>query len=552
MKSQSRLRTCGLSRRSLIRAGAGTAGLLAMPAILRLGARSAYAADAKSVVTVAPEVDLKIFDPIWTTATISSTYGYLVYDTLFSVNMKLEPKPQMVERYDADDDGLTHRFMLRDGLKWHDGTAVTARDCVASIRRWAARFGEAKIMMERTQSLDATDEKTFVLKLKEPFGPVLQTLGNPIQVAFMMPEKVAETDPFTQITSKVGSGPFIFVPEEWQPGARVVFRKNPDYKPRSEPCDGYTGGKVVHVERVEWTVIPDAAVQTAALTTGELDYLTNPVADQVRQMRNIPTITVGFLDPLGWQFHIRMNSLNPPFNNAKARQAVQMLVESRQEAYLSATGQTGDLGKVCLAPFVCGSPNETMVGTENFRTYDPDKIKALFKEGGYNGEPIVLMDPTDQQNLHFLALVLNEHLKELGINVDLQSMDWATLVGRRAVKAAPAQDRGGWNIFPTAWPSSSMMDPILNAPLDSSCDQKNWFGWPCDETMQKLRLDYLAVRNAEDRKKVVEQIQLRFLDQAPYAYAGQYFPPIAYRKDRLKGVIGMVSPVFWNMEKFSA
>ncbi len=262
--------------------------------------------------------------------------------------------------------------------------------------------------------------------------------------------------------------------------------------------------------------------------------------------------TCGFLDPVGWQFHIRMNSLNPPFNNPKARQAVQMLVESRQEAYLSATGQTGDLGKVCLAPFVCGSPNETMVGTEKFQKYDPDKIKALFKEGGYTGEPVVLMDPTDQQNLHFLALVLNEHLKEVGINVDLQAMDWSTLVGRRSVKAPPSQDRGGWNIFPTAWPSSAMMDPIINAPLDSSCDGKNWFGWPCDEAMQKLRLDYLGARNADERKKLVELIQLRFLEEAPYAYAGQYFPPIAYRKDRLKGVIGMVSPVYWNMEKISA
>jgi peptide/nickel transport system substrate-binding protein len=553
MKSQSRQLTSGLTRRTLIRAGAGTAGLLAMPAILRLSARSAYAdADPKSILKVAPEVDLKVFDPIWTTATITSTYGYLVYDTLFSVNMKLEPKPQMVERYDADDDGLTHKFVLRDGLKWHDGTAVTAKDCVASIRRWAARFGEARIMMERTASLDATDDKTFVLKLKEPFGPVLQTLGNPIQVAFMMPQKVAETDPFTQITTKIGSGPFIFVEEEWRPGARVVFRKNPDYKARSEPCDGYTGGKAVHVERVEWTVIPDSAVQTAALTTGELDYLTNAVPDQVRQMRSNPNIATGPIDPLGWQLHIRMNSLNPPFNNAKARQALQMLVVSRQEDYLSATGYTGDLGKACLSPFVCGSPNELTTGTERFQKYDPERIKALFKEGGYNGEPIVLMDPTDQPSLHPQALVLSEQLKDVGVNVDLQAMDWAALVGRRSIKAAPSQDRGGWNIFPTAWPSSAMMDPIINAPIDSSCDQKNWFGWPCDEKMQKLRLDYLAARSADDRRKVMEQIQAEFFEEAPYAYAGQYFPPIAYRKDRLKGVIGMVSPVFWNLEKFAA
>ncbi|HKX09307.1 MAG TPA: ABC transporter substrate-binding protein [Stellaceae bacterium] len=553
MKRHVRQHKTGFTRRTLIRAGAGTAGLLAMPAILRLSARSAYAdADPKSIVKVAPEVDLKVFDPIWTTATVTTTYGYLVYDTLFSVNMKLELKPQMVERHEADDDGLTYRFMLRDGLKWHDGTAVTAKDCVASIRRWAARFGEAKIMMERAASLDATDEKTFVLKLKEPFGPVLQTLANPIQVAFMMPQKVAETDPFTQITTKIGSGPFIFVEEEWKPGARVVFRKNPDYKPRSEPSDGYTGGKAVHVERVEWTVIPDAAVQSNALAAGELDYLTNAVPDQVPQLRSNPNITVGILDPLGWQLHIRMNSLNPPFNNAKARQALQMLVVSRQEDYLSATGYTGDMGKACLSPFVCGSPNELKTGTERFQKFDPGKIKALFKEGGYNGEPIVLMDPTDQPSLHPQALVLAEQLKEVGVNVDLQAMDWATLVGRRSIKAPPSQDHGGWNIFPTAWPSSAMMDPIINAPIDSSCDQKNWFGWPCDDKMQKLRLDYLAARNADDRKKVLEQIQTEFFEEAPYAYAGQYFPPMAYRKDRLKGVIGMVNPVFWNMEKFSA
>ena len=553
MKHHARPHKTGFTRRTLIRAGAGTAGLLAMPAILRLSARNAYAdADPKSIVKVAPEVDLKVFDPIWTTATITTTYGYLVYDTLFSVNMKLEPKPQMVERYDADDDGLTHKFMLRDGLKWHDGTAVTAKDCVASIRRWAARFGEAKIMMERAASLDATDDKTFVLKLKEPFGPVIQTLANPIQVAFMMPQKVAETDPFTQITTKVGSGPFIFVEEEWKPGARVVFRKNPDYKPRSEASDGYTGGKIVHVERVEWTVIPDAAVQSNALAAGELDYLTNAVPDQVPQLRSNPNITVGILDPLGWQLHIRMNSLNPPFNNAKARQAVQMLVVSRQQDYLSATGYIGDMGKACLAPFVCGSPNELKLGTERFQKYDPEKIKALFKEGGYNGEPIVLMDPTDQPSLHPQALVLAEQLKEVGVNVDLQAMDWATLVGRRSIKAPPSQDHGGWNIFPTAWPASAMMDPIINAPIDSSCDQKNWFGWPCDEKMQKLRLDYLAARHDDDRKKILEQIQTEFFEEAPYAYAGQYFPPIAYRKDRLKGVIGMVNPVFWNLEKFAA
>ncbi len=535
-----------LTRRGVIRAGAGA---LAMPAVLRFGSGGAFAQGSRATVKVAPEVDLKIFDPVWTTATITSTHGYMVYDTLFSVDSKYDVKPQMVEKYEASADGLTHNFRLRDGLGFSDGSPVTSRDCIASIKRWAARFGKAKIMMDRAQSLTAIDEKSFSLKLKEPFGPVLETLGAVSPVLFVMREKEADTDPFTQVTEVVGSGPFRWVKEEWQPNNRVVYTKNPNYKPRSEPADGYAGGKVVKIERVEWHVIPDPSVQSAALVAGELDYLTNPIADQVRQMRTNPNIAIGFLDPLGWQFHFRFNSLNKPFDNPKVRQAIQMVIESRQEDYLAATGQTGDLGRVCLTPFVCGSPNGTMVGTERFAKYEPERIKALLREGGYNGEPIVLMDPTDQVNLHLIAQVLDGHLRELGVKSDLQSMDWSTLVTRRSIKASPQADRGGWNIFPTAWPSAIMMDPVLNAPLESTCEQKNWFGWPCDEEMEKLRVEYLAVTAEAQRKALMDKIQLRFFDQAPYAYAGQYFPPIAYRKDRLKGVVGILSPVYWNMEK---
>jgi len=444
---------------------------------------------------------------------------------------------------------VTWRFELRGGLGWHDGTAVTARDCVASIRRWAVRSASGKTMMERAERIDAVDDKSFVLKFKEPFGLVPETMGR--SLAFMMREKDAETDPYTQIKSTIGSGPFMFLPDEWQPGAHVAYRRNSDYRPRVEPADGYAGGKLARVERVEWTIIPDPATATAALISGEMDYLTTPVADNLPLMRADPNVAIGVLDPLGWQFHIRMNSLAKPFDNAKARQGLQMLVESQQEAYLAATGMTGELGKVCLAPFICGSPNESMTGTEPFASYDPDKIRSLFKEAGYDGAPMVLMDPTDQQNLHMLAQVLNEHMKKVGLNVDLQAMDWSTLVSRRAIKTAPAQDRGGWHIFPTAWPSATMMDPFLNPPLDTSCDGKNWFGWPCDDELARLRLAYIAAKDDAERHRTVEAIQHRFLEAAPYAYAGQYFPPIAYRKDRLRGVIGLAAPVYWNMEKFA-
>jgi peptide/nickel transport system substrate-binding protein len=536
-----------ITRRTVLRTGAALGVAVGVPAIS--GIRHASAADL-ATLKVIPEVDLKILDPVWTTATVTSTHGLLVYDTLFGMDRKQQVHPQMVEKFGRDEDGLTWHFTLRDGLGWHDGTPVTAKDCVASIRRWAARFGLATIMMQRTERLDALDDKNFILKLKEPFDPVPQTLGNPTQIAFMMPAKIAETDPFTQIKTAIGSGPFMFLADEWVPGAKVAYQRNPNYKSRSEPADGYSGGKVAHLERVEWTVIPEPGTAAAALATGEMDYWTNPAADNLPQLKGDPNVTLAMLDPLGWQLHVRFNSLAKPFDNAKMRQAIQMLIETQQQDYLNATGYTGDLGKACLAPFVCGSPNESEVGLERFKKYDPDKIKALLKEGGYTGQPIVLMDPTDQAHLHMVAQVLNEHMKKVGINADLQSMDWSTLVSRRAVKDPPPA-AGGWHVFPTAWPSSAMMNPVVNAPLDTNCAGKNWFGWPCDEELAKARVAYLAAKNDEQRHNAIDAIQLRFLDSAPYAYAGQFFPPVAYRKDRMKGPIGLGGPAFWNIEKFA-
>jgi len=535
-----------ISRRELIKTGAGMASVAAMPAVIR---RRAYATEASGTVKVVPEVDLKVLDPVWTTALITGTHAFLVYDTLFAADRNYQVHPQMVEAYERDEEGLSWRFKLRDGLGFHDGTPVTARDCVASIRRWAVRSIPGKAMMERADRLDVVDDDDFILKLKEPFGLVPETLAR--SICFVMRTKEAETDPYTQIKTAIGSGPFVFLADEWRPGARVAYRRNPNYRPRSEPASGYAGGKVAKVERVEWTVIPDSATATAALIAGEVDYLTTPVVDNLPLMRASPNIAIGLLDPLGWQFHIRMNSLAAPFDKAKARQGLQMLIESQQEAYLAATGMTGELGKTCLAPFVCGSSNESMTGTEPFATYDPGKIQSLFKEAGYNGEPLVLMDPTDQSNLHLLAQVLSEHMKKAGLNVDLQAMDWSTLVSRRAIKTPPPSDRGGWHIFPTAWPCAAMMDPFLNPPLDTGCDGKNWFGWPCDEELARLRLTYIAAKDDEQRRRTVEAIQRRFFEAAPYAYAGQFFPPVAYRKDRLRGVIGLAAPVYWNMEKFA-
>src|SRR6195256_2058752 len=211
-------------------------------AALALLALPCGAASAKVTLKAVMHSDVKIVDPIWTTAYITRNHGYMIYDTLFGMDEKGEIKPQMVDKYDESADKLTYTFTLRDGLIWHDGAPVTADDCIASIKRWAARDALGQKLMSFVDSMTAQDAKTFTVKLKEPTGLLTFGLAKPSSnVPFMMPKRVADTDPNTQISDFTGSGPFVFKKDEWKPGDKTVYIKNDKYKPRSEPASGFAG-----------------------------------------------------------------------------------------------------------------------------------------------------------------------------------------------------------------------------------------------------------------------------------------------------------------------
>src|SRR6185312_15168262 len=178
---------------------------------------------------------------------------YMVWDTLFAMDEKLQVQPQMVDRWELSLDRLTYTFTLRDGLKWHDGQSVTSADCIASLKRWGAKDFMGQKLLSFVDRMEALNDKTFRLILKEPYGLVLDSLAKPgSSVPFMMPKRIAETDPGTQIKEIVGSGPFIFKKDEWKPGEKIVYVRNPDYVPRAEPPSGLAGGKIAKVDRVEW------------------------------------------------------------------------------------------------------------------------------------------------------------------------------------------------------------------------------------------------------------------------------------------------------------
>jgi peptide/nickel transport system substrate-binding protein len=322
-----------------------------------LGMLSAVPATAESTLRLVAHSDLKVLDPIWTTAFITRNHGYMIYDVLFAKDAKGDVKPQMVDKYEVSPDKMTWTFTLRPGLEWTDGKPVTAEDCVASIRRWAARDALGQQLMGATGELKVLDEKSFRLSLKEPFGLVLDALGKPSSnVPFMMPKRVAETDPNKQIDDYTGSGPFMFKRDEWKPGEKIVYLKNPRYKPRDEPPSMLAGGKVAKVDRVEWLAITDPATAANALIAGEIDIIEVPPPDLFPMLKADKNIALYGWNQAGSQIIMRMNHLHPPFDNLKARQA--LMYSIAQEDFLRAQVGDPEIYRVCNAPLVCGSKYE--------------------------------------------------------------------------------------------------------------------------------------------------------------------------------------------------
>jgi peptide/nickel transport system substrate-binding protein len=514
-------------------------------ALLLAVALAPAAVRAEKVLRVVPHADLKILDPYATTATITLMHGQMVYDQLFSWNEKLEPKPQMVEHYEISPDKLAYTFTLRPGLKFHDGQPVTTRDVIASLKRWMTRDVLGQAMNPFVEEMKAENDKTFVLRLKQPFAFVETAFAISAGTApVIMREQDALTDPFKSITTAIGSGPFKFVDAEWNPGAKTVYVKNPDYVPRSDPPDGNAGAKLAKVDRVEWVVLPDPFTKSSAIQRGEVDIIDQLPNDQIPVLEKNKEIRLDRTSHLASIGYIRPNHLYPPFDNPKVRQALALAVS--QEEYLSAAFGDERWWRQCFSFFVCGSPNETEAGSEPYQKQDLARAKQLLQEAGYKGEKVVLINTHEIASIGALGDVTANNLKKLGFNVEIADSDWGTLVARRAKKDAP--DKGGWNLFHTTSGGASVHSPITNFTIDSGCGRTNWFGWPCDEEAEKLRTAYLTAPDETARRAILVQLHRRLWESLPTIPIGQYVTPYAARAN-VRGILHSSPIVFWNVDK---
>jgi peptide/nickel transport system substrate-binding protein len=516
----------------------GGAALLAAPNIAK--------AQGKSVLKFVPAADLSVLDPVWTTSYQSRDHGFLVFDTLYGLDHAFQPQPQMAAGSVTEDGGKTWRITLREGLAFHDGAKVLARDAAASIKRWGARDGFGQALLAASDEIGAPDDRTILFRLKAPFPLLPDALAKtPPSMCPIMPERLAMTDPFKQLTEMIGSGPYRYKADERVPGALVVYERNAAYLPRSEGVsEGTAGPKIAHFERIEWRIIPDAATASAALQRGEIDWWLTPVTDLLPVLRKQSGIRVETIVPTGFMATMRFNHMQPPFNNPAIRRA--LLGAVTQADYM--TGMVGENREFWRDNVGYFCPNTPMASDEGLDALtsprDFDRVKRALAEAGYAGETVVILTPTDIASSFAMAQIMAEMLRKVGMTVDAPTMEWASVVQRR-VKTDPVA-QGGWSAFHTNWAALDMLNPAGHVFLRGN-GKAAAPGWPDSPRIEALRNEWFAAPDEPAQRSIARQLQRQAFEDVPYIPLGQYFIPTSYRAD-LTGIIHG-NPVFWNVRR---
>ncbi|GGC44871.1 substrate-binding protein [Siccirubricoccus deserti] len=523
-----------MHRRSLLQ---GSALALAAP-------RLAAAQSSARTLRFVPAGSLGTIDPVAATTTVTRNHGLMVYDTLFGLGKDFRPKPQMAAQHEVSADGLAHSITLRPELRFHDGEPVRARDCIASIARWSKRDMLGQRLDALLQEMRAPADDRIEILLKKPWPGLAWALGKPAaNICAIMPERLARTDPVTPVTEAIGSGPFRFRQAEWVPGSFVVYERNTHYVPRDEPADFLAGGKPVHFDRVEWRILPDPAAAAAALQANEIDWWETPLADLLPVLRGSRDIAIEVVNGAGALGMLRFNHLHPPFDNPAVRRAILPAIEQR--AFMAAAlGEDQAQWQVPAGAFTPGTPLANDAGLEVLTgPRDPEAAKRALAAAGYRNRKVVILSPGDFPTLGALAAVAADTLRRIGMNVDLQVMDWGTLVQRRAKKDPPEQ--GGWNIFCTTWEGFEVSVPGSHQPLRGNA---GWIGWATSPRREALREAWFEAADLPAAKRIAEEMQRLVWEEVPFVPLGLLRPPMAYRRS-LSGLVTGGPPLFWGVRR---
>ncbi|WP_291297951.1 ABC transporter substrate-binding protein [Elioraea sp.] len=528
-----------MRRRAIITAVAAAGLGLASPAVHAQG-------PATRTLRFVPQAGLSSIDPIWGTQYVVRNAAFLVWDMLYGVDSQFRAQPQMAEGHEVSDDGLTWTIRLREGLRFHDDAPVRGVDVVASLERWMVRDPMGQMLRALRRTLDAPDDRTVRLVLAAPFPKLLHALGKQAApCAFIMPERLARTDPFAEIGEAIGSGPMRFRGDLWDRGKRAVFERFPAYVPRQEQPDWLSGAKRVAVDRIEWLAIPEPSAAAAALAAGEVDWVETVLPDLAPALRRNRAVAVEIADSMGNLGALRFNHLHPPFHDVRVRRAVALATD--QADYMRAVvGNDDILWRRSPSFFTPGTPFHAEDGGEILSgPRDVDAARRMVAEAGHAGANVVLLAPTDIAPLAAMTEVTQRLLDALGFRVEVAATNWGGVAQRRARREAP--EDGGWNLFHTWHAGADCATPAAYTALRANGD-KAWFGWPEDATIEGEVAAWFAADDVAEQKAAVARLNAASMAFMTWVPNGLFMSYQAWRRN-VAGIGKGPMPVFWGVTK---
>ena len=482
---------------------------------------------------ITSQASIGSLDQVWTTAYVTAAVAVHMHERMFEWDEDLFSKGQLVDSWDLTADGLTYTFTLRDGVTFHDGTALTSDDAIQSLmRQMEGPHFAPKVMVDFAEdpAFEKVDNLTFKLLLAEPFGQVVATFSAPWGGGPIIPKSLAETPASEKLTEFTGTGSYEL--EEWDVGNKIVLKRYEDYNSRPEPGSYLAGGHAAYMDQIVWLEVPDEETKMAGLETGEWDVVDGASLDFFQRARQNPDLTVRVYKP-GHRSVLPINQIDPPFNNQKMRQALQAGLDIA--SIMAAMGDPELVG-LCPALFHCGTPLESNVGAEFYNEADLDKARRLMDEAGYAGETITYLNPTDYATITPIGLATKPQLELMGFEVDFPAYDWATLV-------TLLRDKENWSLF-TSWIAhwSEGGDPLRVGFLFPEGGPAN----PQHSGYKDLILEYAAAQNLTDQRKAIDAIQELWYEDVPMIYLGTWFAMFPSSKD-VKNLNVVAFPYYANV-----
>ena len=467
----------------------------------------------------------------------------MIYDTLYGLDSNLDPKPQMAAGHVISDDGRRIVITLREWLFFHDDARVLARDTAASIKRWMVRNPFGQKLATLSDEVAALDDSRLEFRLKKPLPLLFSALSVIGSACFVMPKRVAATDPFKQLSDTTGSGPFRFLASEFNSGRFVGYTKNECYVARDEQANFTAGDKRVFFDRVEWRIITDAATSAAALQYNEIDWFKQPPPELQELMRRNRNILIEPIDTRPTPAMLRLNHLHPPFERKEARQVLLPAIDKLD--FMTATVPADPKGFSTIGAFPPNTPLASAAGMEVLTgPRSLDRAKSLLREAGALSPKMRLIGPTDVLVPTAMTQVAWALFKNLGFNLDFALSDWGTVIQRRA--SHEPVDKAGWSALLTAFGSFDWLDPAAHPVLRGN-GRDAWFGWPFIPRLESLHDDWFEAPNLAAQQAIAADMQRVMLDEVPFIPVGAYFSNTVLRRDLIGHVSGFA--LFHNIKR---